>query len=406
MPSNWKTSSLKDLSVDVSYGYTESASAERIGPKFLRITDIQNGTVDWQSVPYCPIGPKDHAKYKLARNDIVVARTGNSTGENYLFDGNEDTVYASYLIRFRINPDLADPMFVWYSMRSPKWWGFIKSSKTGSAQAGANAQVLGHYPISLPSISYQRKVSQLLSSIDKKIANNRAQAETLESIARALFKSWFVDFDPVRAKMEGRQPEGMDEETAALFPDRLVESELGLIPEGWEVNSLKDVFVRHKVQNKYTKKSVCAEGGTIVFDQSESMLLGYTDDAPEFNSTPDNPFFYFGDHTCVMRLSTSPFSLGPNAIPLTGKNLPSIWVYHACRDKQNFQEYKRHWAELIIKPVCVPSLSLAKKYAEITTKLYVRIRNVENQNVTLGNLRDTLLPQLLAGKLRLDQAVE
>ena len=80
----WDDVSLADISVDVSYGYTESASNEKVGPHFLRITDIQNGVVNWNTVPYCTISESDHRKYLLYPGDIVVARTGNSTGENYL----------------------------------------------------------------------------------------------------------------------------------------------------------------------------------------------------------------------------------------------------------------------------------------------------------------------------------
>ncbi|WP_419627688.1 restriction endonuclease subunit S, partial [Thiolapillus sp.] len=88
----------------------------------------------------------------------------------------------------------------------------------------------------------QRAIAHILGSLDDKIELNRQMAQTLESIARAIFKSWFVDFDPVKAKMEGKQPEGMTEEIAALFPDRLVDSELGMIPEGWEYKALGDMI--------------------------------------------------------------------------------------------------------------------------------------------------------------------
>ena len=120
MGSEWEEVTLAELSSSVSYGYTESASSEKVGPHFLRITDIQNGVVDWNTVPYCPISEKEHKKYKLFKGDVVVARTGNSTGENYIFEGDTDAVFASYLIRFRIDPSKSIPKFVWYTMRSYK----------------------------------------------------------------------------------------------------------------------------------------------------------------------------------------------------------------------------------------------------------------------------------------------
>ncbi len=259
----WRELSLSELATDVSYGYTESASSEKVGPHFLRITDIQNGVVNWKTVPFCPIDEKDLEKYRLSFGDIVVARTGNSTGENYIFTGREETVFASYLIRFKINSDLADPFFTWYNMRSSKWWGFVNSSKTGSAQAGANAKILGRFPVPLPTLPEQRAIAHILGSLDDKIELNRKMNETLEAMAQALFKSWFVDFDPVidnalaagksipkelaeRAAMRknlGHARKPLPKEIQNLFPNEFEHTkELGWIPKGWEVSTTGEEF--------------------------------------------------------------------------------------------------------------------------------------------------------------------
>ena len=93
---------------------------------------------------------------------------------------------------------------------------------------------MSQYPIPLPPIAEQRAIAHILGTLDDKIELNRRMNETLEAMARAIFKSWFVDFDPVRAKMEGRQPPGLSPELAALFPDSFEDSELGEIPAGWK----------------------------------------------------------------------------------------------------------------------------------------------------------------------------
>src|SRR5580700_1525181 len=108
--------SLAELSTDISYGFTASANPNQVGPKFLRITDIQNGLVNWPSVPYCEIPLEKLEQHHLKYGDIVVARTGNSTGENYIYNTQKQVVFASYLIRFRINQQIADPFFIWYQM--------------------------------------------------------------------------------------------------------------------------------------------------------------------------------------------------------------------------------------------------------------------------------------------------
>ncbi len=122
-----------------------------------------------------------------------------------------------------------DPRFAYYFFKSLD----VTVLDVGTSNPTLNRNHVHPIHVSWPPLLEQRAIAHILGSLDDKIELNRRMNATLEEMARTLFKSWFVDFDPVRAKMEGRQPDGMDAETAALFPDRLVESELGLIPEGW-----------------------------------------------------------------------------------------------------------------------------------------------------------------------------
>lgn len=117
----WKEVKLSDICDTIQYGYTQSASTEKVGPKFLRITDIRNDFIDWDNVPYCQISSEDFQKYKLEEGDIVIARTGATTGINKYIDSNiPESVFASYLIRIKINKD-NDPRFVGYVLSSKKY---------------------------------------------------------------------------------------------------------------------------------------------------------------------------------------------------------------------------------------------------------------------------------------------
>jgi type I restriction enzyme S subunit len=237
--------SLADICVDVSYGYTASASSDPVGPRFLRITDIQGGRFDWFSVPYCEADERELQKYRLEVGDIVVARTGNSTGENaQVWSEPPDAVFASYLIRFRVDPKLANPFFVGYQLRSERFRQHVLAVRSGSAQPGANAKQLGTFAVHLPSWSAQELAVEVLRALDDRIALLRETNATLEAIAQALFKSWFVDFDPVRAKSQGLAPAGMDEATAALFPDGFEDSALGPVPAGWPCIDLGELTRR------------------------------------------------------------------------------------------------------------------------------------------------------------------
>ena len=193
--SEWKETTLAELCSDISYGYTESAKQEEVGPKFLRITDIANGRLDWNSVPYCTITEDNFKKYQLIPGDIVIARTGATTGANYTIQQNDpkEVVYASYLIRYQIDKNLADPFFIGHVLRSLSWSDYVDAIAGGSAQPGANAKQLGSYEIILPSLPEQRAIASVLSSLDDKIDLLHRQNQTLEQMAETLFRQWFVE---------------------------------------------------------------------------------------------------------------------------------------------------------------------------------------------------------------------
>jgi len=191
--SSWKKYKLGEISTDVTYGYTESASRDAIGPKFLRITDIQNDHINWHDVPYCKIKPSDFEKYKLELGDIVVARTGNSTGATAVIKDDFKSVFASYLIRFKIDQKIADPFYIDFLMRSSKWKNFVESIKGGSAQPGANAKQFSEFEFLLPNLPTQTRIASILSSLDDKIELNRQMNQTLEEMAKSLFEKYFID---------------------------------------------------------------------------------------------------------------------------------------------------------------------------------------------------------------------
>ena len=423
MAGEWKDTSLAEVSDDVAYGYTESASAERVGPRFLRITDIQNGVVDWHTVPFCPISEADHQRYRLYSGDIVVARTGNSTGENYLFQGAEDAVYASYLIRFRVNQRVADPAFVWYCMRTQSWQAFINSSKTGSAQAGANAKVLGRFQLALPPLAEQKAIAAVLGALDDKIELNRRMNATLEAMARALFQSWFVDFDPVRAKLDGRKPIALDETTAALFPEHLADSKLGPIPKEWEVKtieSLCDVITSGGTPARMNK--AYWELATVPWFKTGELMDGPLIDAEEkiseeglANSScklwPAGTILfalYASPTVGRFGILTKPGTANQAAAALIVKptyGVPFLMglLYEARAELQRVAvgAAQQNINQGVLKShvVVAPPPALAKAYSDRVAPWFEQRIKLAEQSRTLATLRDTLLPKLLSGEL-------
>jgi len=200
--SEWEKTTLADLCSDISYGYTESAKQEKIGPKFLRITDIASERLEWSNVPYCSISESDFEKYKLLPGDIVIARTGATTGVNYTIKESDpkEVVFASYLIRYKINPKIASPYFIGQLLRSSYWSDYVDAIVGGSAQPGANAKQLGLFEFLLPPIDIQKTIASVLSSLDNKIDLLHRQNATLEKIAETLFRQWFIEEAKEREK--------------------------------------------------------------------------------------------------------------------------------------------------------------------------------------------------------------
>lgn len=147
-------------------------------------------------------------------------------------------------MKVSVNPEVVDPLFLYYFFKSPKGQHELlaNTSTTGVPAISRPLSSLRAIQVPIPHLSEQHAIAHILGTLDDKIELNRRMNETLEAMARALFKSWFVDFDPVRAKAEGQQPLGMDAETAALFPDGFDESELVQVPRGWKLGRLGDII--------------------------------------------------------------------------------------------------------------------------------------------------------------------
>jgi type I restriction enzyme S subunit len=274
---------------------------------------------------------------------------------------------------------------------------------TGSAQPQITVTNLSLKQILLPDLQTQKKISLIMKNIEAKIATNNALSKTLEDIAQAIFKSWFIDFDPVKAKMAGEKPAGMDAATAALFPDTMEESELGLIPKGWEHKKVEEILKRITVKGLPKSTVLLNLGRTLVLEQGDSVIAGFIDDAADVEASMESPAFVFGDHTCRMRLSTMPFSIFPNTIVLTSELINTYWAFGATWGLQKFETYRRHWMELAYKVLIVPNTEIANVYGERVKPLFEIIDSLTVQNRVLSALRDDLLPRLISGELQIPE---
>ena len=200
----WSTVQLKDICKDIQYGYTESSTTSPIGPKFLRITDIQDDSVNWDTVPYCKISDDSLRKYKLERGDFVFARTGATVGKSYLLeDVPETSIFASYLIRVRFKTQIVSK-FVKYFFQSPEYWLQIIDKQAGIGQPNVNGTKLGQLEIVFPTLPEQEQIVAEIEQrfekadiLEKSIEDALESAEKLkQSILKKAFEGKLVPQDP------------------------------------------------------------------------------------------------------------------------------------------------------------------------------------------------------------------
>jgi len=456
VPSGWECKTLIDCTEDenISYGIVQPGQQVNDGISVIRVNNVNHGQLDLTNV--LKVSPEVEIKYKRTRlkgGEVLLTLVG-STGQSFVapkeLEGwNVPRAIAVIRAKEEIGAD-----WINLCLQSQETKHFLDVRANTTVQKTLNLKDVRDIPILIPPKYVKCSIENLALSLANKIELNRQTNQTLENIAQAMFKSWFVDFEPVKAKvvirekggnelaqslaaqaiiagtatleqlesMESRpsgwedvlhplavknfEPMGLDywtpEKLANLFPNSLVESELGETPEGWKEKKVGDIVERLKPNKRYTKKQVFPFGKVPVYEQGADILLGYHNDEPGCIATPESPLIIFGDHTCVMHLTCEPFDISQNVIHLAGRHYPTMWVYYALRRKQEFQEYRRHWSEFIIKEVIEPSYELAELYSTFVTTLYRLKEHLVRENNSLVQTRDALLPKLLSGELSVD----
>jgi type I restriction enzyme S subunit len=296
-------------------------------------------------------------------------------------------------------PTHLDIDYLYYLMLSEDYRQEVLASASGSTVKHTSPARIKGYQFVLPPIDRQKEIASILKIHDTKISNNERTITILEQLAQTLFKSWFVDFDPVVAKSEGRKPFGMSDEIAALFPDSFEESELGAVPRGWRVERVENLVSRISITKKYEQKTALPVGLVPILDQGRSGLIGFHNNEPDVFASPIDPVIVFANHTCYMRLLSYPFSAIQNVLPFKGNGVDTTWLYLATVNIQEFISYKGHWPDFVFNKIVVPCPRLQARYKEIALPLLQKMWALDKENELLRKCRDTLLPHLLSSEL-------
>jgi type I restriction enzyme S subunit len=393
---------LSHFTTRITYGFTNPMPTTTEGPFMLTAKDVYDGRIDYENARRTSWESYRNELTEKSRprvGDVLLTKDG-SIGRVALCDRADVCINQSVAL---LQPnDRIEPRFLKYLLEVPHYQRRMEGDADGTTIKHIYITRVDKMQVAVPPLAEQKAIAAVLGALDDKIELNRRMNATLEAMARALFQSWFVDFDPVRAKLDRRKPIGLDESTAALFPDSFQDSELGHIPKGWRVLKFGEFIERLSVGQKYEQKTVFPVGRVPVLDQGKSGVIGFHNDEPGVRATLDNPIAVFANHTCYMRLITFPFSAIQNVLPFVGSGVNTFWAYYATEGRLSFSEYKGHWPDFVIEQSVVPPRELTDAFANLVKPLIAQIRNNEDESRTLATLRDTLLPKLLSGELRID----
>jgi type I restriction enzyme S subunit len=333
--------------------------------------------------------------------DVIFVNKG-TPGRVCLVPDPIDFCIAQDMVSLRVNEHINN-LYLLAALRSPQVQNQIQQMQVGTMIPHFKKGDFEKLLIPMRDIPTQKDIGKIYFELSQKIDVNERTSKTLEGIAQTIFKSWFIDFDPVKAKMAGEKPVGMDAATAALFPDSMEDSEIGLIPKGWKVRSIGDSVIKQKVGKLFDSKTSFSDGSVPVLDQGKSGVVGFHDEEPGVFASPNEPLVVFANHTCLLRLISYPFSVIQNVFALVGNKVDVIWLYFAVEGKQQFDSYKGHWPDFVLHKIIHPTENATNAFRLVVEPLLKQKWLLEQQSKMLANLRDSLLPRLISGELQIPE---
>ena len=314
-----------------------------------------------------------------------------------------------------------------YLMRTDQYRTWVVGSASGTTVKHTSPSRIESYSFVVPPVDEQERAAELLDALEQRVSSLRQTNPTLEAIAQALFKSWFVDFDPVRAKAEGRAPDGMDAATAALFPSEFEDTELGPIPKGWSVEEIGRVvncvggatpstkdesFWTEGVHHWATPKDlsglqapILTTTGRLITDAGVARISSGLLPAGTLLMSSRAPIGY-------LAIAAVPTAINQGFIAMPpGGELPPSYLLFWARTNMELIKQKANGSTFMeiskaaFRPikVVVPSVEVITAFSAIAEPLLKRIELNERHKSTLAETRDTLLPRLISGKLRLSE---
>ena len=421
MAGEWPIVSLREAGVSLIDCEHRTPPPAKHGYPYVAIPQVKDGRINLNDVRYITREHFDEWTRKADPEpfDIVLSRRCNPGETGFVAEGLKFALGQNLVLLRSDGTKIFKPFLRWL-VRGPQWWDQVSMYiNVGAVFDSLKCVDIPGFRLPLPALPEQRAIAHILGTLDDKIELNRRMNETLEAMSRALFKSWFVDFDPVRAKMESRDP-SLPKHLADLFPDRLVDSELGPIPEGWEVGSLDSIatFLNGLALQKYPVGSGSAlpvikiaqlrAGHTLGADLASSDLL------PQYVVHDGDVLFSWSGSLELDTWTGGDGALNQHLFKVTSAEYPKWLYYHWVREHlPGFREIaagkvttmghiQRH--HLSEAATVIPNTVILEALNRHMQPLLERGLSLRVESRALAALRDALLPRLISGDLRVKDA--
>ena len=403
LPDNWDLLPLEKCMAEVIDYRGKTPNKTNTGIPLITAKIVKGGRIN-EVQEY--IDPKDYDSWMrrgLPQAGDIVMTTEAPLGEIAQLD-NRKVALAQRLITLRGKIGLLDNNYLKFLMQSYFVQNQLSSRATGTTVLGIKQSELRKISLILPPLPEQKAIASILSSLDDKIELNQQMNQTLEAMARAIFKSWFVDFDPVRAKMAGKQPVGMDAATANLFPDSFEESALGLIPKGWRVGRLDDLLILQRGFDLPKSKRIYGCYPIIAASGFSDNHIEYKVKGPGVTTGRSGVLgnvFYI--HNNFWPLNTSlwvkEFRIAKPIYAYHYLRTLELEAFNAGSAVPTLNRNHIHSLSSII-----PSKSIIQEFENLINAMFRKRYQNHKKSRTLANIRDTLLPKLMSGEIRVKEA--
>jgi type I restriction enzyme S subunit len=403
------------------------------GVAFIRAADMDGGRVLFEKAERINDVARTRIRKGIGRpGDVLLSHKGTVGKVSLVSDDAPPFVCSPQTTFWRtLDTSRLDRLYLYSYLRSPEFRAQLASRKGETDMADyVSLTAQRQLRVALPPVSVQLEIGATIGALDARMNLLRQTNATLESIVRALFKSWFIDFDPVRAKAEGREPEGMDAATAALFPGETEESELGEVPRGWLVKPIGDLvdavggstpdtkaedYWNPPLHHWTSPKDLSGATAPVLLDTERKVSDAGLSRISSALLPPGTLLMSSRAPIGYLSLSQIPVAINQGYIAMRpGGVLPPLYLYFWCQahmetikaraNGSTFMEISKKAFRPI--PALVPPPEVVQAFVDVAAGVFARLTENERQARSLTQVRDALLPRLISGKLRLPEAQE